>query len=46
MREVVVHGNNLAEQPHSENLVERIKDYLRGMSSREKGTALEFKNRF
>ena len=46
MREVVVHGNYLAEQPHSDNLVERIKDYLKGMSSREKQTAQEFKNRF
>lgn len=33
MREVVVHGNNLAEQAYSENVVARIKDYLKGMGS-------------
>lgn len=42
MRETVVQRNHLAKQPRAENVVERVKQ--KGMGSRQKQTALEFKN--
>lgn len=42
MRETVVQRNHLAKQPCAENVVERVKQ--KGMGSRQKQTALEFKN--